>query len=310
MPNQNDKILPSQVSMRQLRCFLAVARTGSVTKAAEQMNTAQPGVSRTIREFEAEIGYAVFNRTPSGLSLNTAGQVLYRHVSDGLHRIQGGIDGLREDKTNKRVVVYALPNIIRTILPRAVAKFKKRNPDVDVIILSIGLVSLPDLLRRGSVDFGFGRLQSVTKLQGLKFEHLFSEPLVWFVGNDHPLLKRQSVTIGDLAQFEVILPAKDTIIRNEINQYLASRGAGEFPNTIETISFEFSRNYLQNTDAVVLMPLGTMRQELEAGAVQILPIEREPLMGSVGITTAAEYDLSPLAQDLVDLIREDVSETS
>jgi len=296
----------ARVRMRHLRCFLAVARTGSVTRAAEEMKTVQPSISRTIREFEEEIGYPVFDRTPSGLELNAAGQLLYRHVSDGMHRIVSGIEATRNRETGEQVIVYALPNVIRTIMPETIARFKELRPDVDISIPSISSINMPELLRRGEIDFAFGRLQSVERMKGLEFEPLFSEPLVWCVRKGHPLGSRRSVSVSDLSDYNVVLPIRNTIIRQEIDQYLASKGIMRFPNLIETISFEFGRAYMQISDAIVLMPRGAMISELKSGSVVGLPTGDDQLMGAVGITTASEYKPSAPSALLMELIREQV----
>ena len=145
-------------------------------------------------------------------------------------------------------------------------------------------------------------------MEGMHFEHLFSEPLCFFVREGHPLAGSKSLTIQDIDRHEVILPNVETIIREEIDRFIIAEGISRFSNLIETISFEFSRAYLAQSDAIVCQPLGAMRRELRDGSVVRLDFARGELEGSVGITTPAGRQLSAPAQLLIESIREEVRE--
>ncbi len=151
-----------------------------------------------------------------------------------------------------------------------------------------------------------GHALNTSEPQSVTFEHLYCEPLVWFVRAGHPLAGKPTVAIQDLRDYQIVLPIRGTIIREEIDHYLVSMDAVNFPNVIETISFEFARSYLFGSDAVVTAPLGTMRHELEADKAVALDLGREQLTGSVGITSRSGTDLSPSAQLLIEMIRQEL----
>lgn len=169
----------NRIRMRHLRCFLAVARAGSVTRAAEDLGTVQPSVSRSIRELEEEVGAPLFDRTRAGLQLNAAGQVLHAHVSNGLTQVDRGLDALESRLLNRRLVVLAMPNAVRGIMPRAVRRFKQASPDVELEIETVTGSSFAERMARGDVDFAIGRLNDVGKMEGLNYEPLYDEPLVF-----------------------------------------------------------------------------------------------------------------------------------
>ncbi len=75
------------IEMRQLEFFLQVADCKSATKAAEALQTAQPNVSRTIRELEQLVGNRLFERSSEGVSLTPAGQALPTYVRPGMTQI-------------------------------------------------------------------------------------------------------------------------------------------------------------------------------------------------------------------------------
>lgn len=300
----------SRIRMRHLRCFHTVANLGSVTRAAEALGTVQPSVSRSIRELEEEIGTVLFVRSASGLAMNDAGRTFLAYVANGLGQIDRGVEALRGKMTNQRVLAYVLPNVVRMIMPGAMRRFKALYPDIDVTFLATTGGGLQQYLREGRVDFGFGRLLAAEHMTGMNFEHLFNEPLVFFVRAGHPLDGCRDLSLHDIDRFEVVLPIRPTIIRSEIDRFIIAQGLNRFTNLIETISFEFSRTYMMSTDAVVCHPLGAMRRELEVGQVVPLDIGRDEMIGAVGITTPAERTLSASAQLLVQMIRDEVKEQS
>jgi len=296
----------NRIRMRHLRCFLSVANLGSVTRAAEAMGTVQPAVSRSIRELEEELGSPLFDRTSAGLALNDVGNTLFSYVSNGIGQIDRGLEALQGQTAVQQVVAYILPNVVRVVMPGAVRRFKTLYPSVDLRFIATTGGGLQQYLRAGQVDFGFGRLLAVEHMQGMNFEHLFSEPLVFFVRAGHPLAGRADLTIRDIDRYPVVIPIPGTIIRDELDRFLISQGVSRFGNMIETISFEFARSYLAMSDAVVCQPLGAMRRELSEGAVECLDFARGAMDGAVGLTTPAGQAVSAPAQLLMQMIREEV----
>lgn len=296
----------NRVRMRHLRCFLSVAQLGSVTRAAEAIGTVQPAVSRSIRELEEELGCSLFDRTATGLTLNAAGRTLFAYVSNGLGQVDRGLEAMQGHMPAQQVVAYVLPNVVRMVMPGAMHRFKTLYPGIDVTFLAAAGGGLQENLRSGRLDFGFGRLLAAEHMEGMNFQHLFSEPLVFFVRAGHPLAGATGLTIHDIDRYQVILPIPGTIIRAELDRFIISKGLSRFASVIETISFEFSRTYLGISDAVVCQPLGAMRRELAEGLVERLDFGGGALMGAVGLTTPAGQTVSAPAQLLMQMIREEV----
>lgn len=299
--------MASQINMRHLTCFRAVARLGSVTRAAEELGTVQPSVSRSIKELEDILGVGLFERSSAGLALTDAGRTFMAFVFNGLGQIERGVEALRGQMTGDRVTAYVLPNVVRMIMPGAVVRFKELYPDIDITFRSATGGGLQEFLRSGEVDFGFGRLLAAENMEGLSFEHLFSEPLQFFARSGHPLVGRRDLTVQDLDAFPVVLPTRNTIIRDEIDRFLIGQGVTRFSNLIETIAFEFSRNFMLGSDAVVCHPLGAMRRELAEGRVKLLDLAGDAMVGSVGITTPVGQPPSAAAQLLIEMIRQEVA---
>lgn len=300
-------MMNNRIRMRHLRCFLALVKHRSVTKVAKELNTVQPSVSRTLKELEQELGMAVFQRTSHGLTLTPAGETLHGYVKNGMMQIDQGLGILAGEHHEQKVTLCALPNVVRILMPNVIAKFKEYYPEIDIRLNTTTTPLMMDGLRSGHLDFVVGRLMSPHLFKDLSFEHLYHEPLVFACRRDHPLAEKKAITIQDINHYEVIVPNPDTIIRTELDRFILSKGLPRFDNMIETISFEFSRNYIKISDAILCLPKGAIRQELDLGNVTLLDLFSQELMGSVGLTTLAEKNLTNPASLMRDMIRSEVS---
>ncbi len=295
----------ARLRMRHLRCFQALARHSSVSAAAEHMNSSQPALSRALAELEAIIGQPLFLRTGRGLSLTEAGESLRRHVDSAMSQLEAGTRSAAGLSPVPVVSVGMLPNVARTLAVAAASRFKAAAPQADLRLYWAGVPELVARLHRSEIDFLLGRLLALDYMPGVRFEHLYFEPLIFVVGRDHPFAAQpDAVTLDDIRAELVVVPMPDTIIRRELDKFTTARGLGAFPNKIETVSFEFTRSFLAGNRAVACVPLGAVRQEIADGRVVRLSLTGEELMGSVGITHASDRKLSPEAQLFVEHVRE------
>ena len=294
----------NRLRMRHIRCFLAVAKAGSITAATTTMNTSQPALSRSLAEVEDIIGQPLFTRTGRGLVLTDAGQTLYRHLDTAVAQIETGTLAASGAAPQPRVSVGMLPNVARTLAVDAAASFKADHPGVDLNLHWAGVPELISRLHRKEIDFILGRLLSLEHMDGVSFEHLFTEPIIFVASADHPLASDPAtVELADILTEMIIVPMSNTIIRREMDKFLTARGIDTFPNKIETVSFEFTRSYLKKYGGIACIPLGAVRSELEDKTLIRLGLQGQELVSSVGITYAAGHPLSADAQRLADHVR-------
>lgn len=292
-----------RIRFRHLRCFLAVAQHGSATKAAGELNTSQPALSRSLRELEQEIGQPLFVRTGSGLALTPAGENYRQSVSAAMAQIERGTHQAKGAHLAQSVSIGMLPNVTRTLIPEATARFKKASPEIKVALHWHNVKTLIETLRKGETDMIVGRLLSLEHMAGMSFEHLFDEPLIFTVSAQHPLARQADPSLSQINNYTVLTPLAGTIIRNELNKFLVARGFVDFDDSIETVSFEFARAYLAGNDAVACVPLSAVSNELATGKLVKLPIWGEELNSSVGITKLSEKQLSKPAMRFAATIR-------
>jgi DNA-binding transcriptional LysR family regulator len=120
-------------SSNALFVFEAAARSGSFTRAADELNVTQPAVSRMLSRFESHLGLRLFERGGRGAVLTPEGEVLYRRVADGFRSIEAGLREVEQLRAGKETVTISVSSAFTThwLMPR-MDRFQRRFPAVDL----------------------------------------------------------------------------------------------------------------------------------------------------------------------------------
>lgn len=120
-------------SSNALFVFEAAARSGSFTRAADELNVTQPAVSRMLSRFENHLGLRLFERGGKGAVLTPEGEVLYRRVADGFRSIEAGLREVEQLRGGKETVTISVSSAFTThwLMPR-MDRFQRRFPAVDL----------------------------------------------------------------------------------------------------------------------------------------------------------------------------------
>jgi DNA-binding transcriptional LysR family regulator len=193
----------AEMTLAGLKVVREVADRGSFTAAADSLGYTQSAVSRQVAAVEAAAGAPLFRRAPRGVRLTEAGDVLLRHAD----RILDQVDAARRELAGSgagakgRLRVGAFPTAVAALLPRSVAAFRSRHGRTEV---SLREGTTPAQLRRvasGSIDLAVvGALPNQPlDHRGVALEPLLEDPLLLAVGRRHPLARRRTVNVDDLA---------------------------------------------------------------------------------------------------------------
>jgi len=125
------------VTLRQLRAFVALAHTASFTDAATRLHVTQSALSGLIKELEQTLGVQVVNRSTRRVSLSEVGREFYPLVARLLQDLDGALDTISDLKELKRGLVrFAAPQLMSaSVLPEVIAGFSKECPDIEVRLL-------------------------------------------------------------------------------------------------------------------------------------------------------------------------------
>ncbi len=190
------------MELRHLEYFLAVADNQGFTAAAKRLHVVQSGVSATIRALERELGAELFVRGPSGVALSPAGEALRPHARSTLDAARAAKDAVGAARGSVRgtVTLGTLTSISVIDVPTVLAELHARHPDVVVHLraASAGSAGLAAQLRDGDLDVAFLVFTGGPPAD-LRTRLVASVPLLLVVPAEHPLARRKTVSLADLA---------------------------------------------------------------------------------------------------------------
>ncbi len=299
-------MIDPRIKFRHLQGFLEIARQGSIVRAAETLHVSQPAVSKTLKELEEALGARLFDRSRKGVRLTRFGEIFMRHATASVMALHQGIDSVSraQSRGGHTVSAGALPNVAARLMPRALNLFKQSALETVVRVSTGSNASLLEELRRGDLELVVARQVEPDQMTGLAFEHIYSEPMTLVVRAGHPLSGVEPFDPATLSRYPASLPPQGTVIRKEVDRFLITHGIRLPADLVETISVTFGRAYALASDAVWAVPRGAIDGDIAAGTLVELPIDRSVMMGSIGITTRSDIAPSPLAELLMNTIRE------
>jgi len=220
------------MELRHLRYFVAVAEEGSLTLAAERrLHTAQPSLSRQIRDLEREVGVPLLRRTPRGVELTDAGTVFLDYARLALAQADSARDAARRaGKAPKgSFAIGFLTGQEMIWLPEVMRIVRDTLPDADVAVSSMTSPALADALARGKLDVAFMRREA--SAPDLVYRVVGSEPLVVVLPGEHPLAAQPAIRPQALVDetFIGVSPVAP-VLRRVIDDYLTSSGIAMTPD--------------------------------------------------------------------------------
>jgi LysR family hca operon transcriptional activator len=246
-----------QMELRHLKYFIAVAEEGSMTVAAERrLHTAQPSLSRQMRDLEVELTCDLMVRGKRGIELTAAGRVFLDHARVVLKQVEAAVEATRRAAFPAKAsfVLGFLTGYEFEWLAAVMRILSAELPSTEVIFRSMSSPELAEGLMRGKVDLAFLRREKSS--HGIVFTQLKEEPLIVLMPADHQLTKRQAIRPQDLAKESIVGVPRETspALRAVTDAYGKKIGIDLTPeHLVDNLSMAMS--IVASTRGVALMPL-------------------------------------------------------
>ena len=291
------------MDLRHLRYFIAIAEEGSLTVAAgKRLHTAQPSLSRQMRDLEAELGCKLMLRSVKGIELTPAGRVFLDHARMVLSQAETAIAAARRAAAPAKAI-FALGFLTGhefQWLAAVMRIMRDALPNTEVVIHSLSSPELAEGLARGKIDLAF--LRHERNARGIVFTRLIEEPLIVLMRAEHRLTVRQAITPEDIAGEQLVgVPQdKSPVLRAVTDAYGVTLGIDLTPDyLVDNLSMAMS--LVASTGGIALMPLY---------ALNLLPpsVVSRPLAGVAPVIELSlgyhEANQSPLLKEIVSRIGE------
>ncbi len=187
----------ANITLAQLRAFVAVADSGAFTKAAGALHMTQSGVSHAIASLESELGVSLIERDRSGVRPTEVGRRVLIHAQEvlgGMERIGWEVTGVRELETG-RLTIGSFPSAASRLLPALMGSFRNRYPGIEVVLVEGTDQKVHERIRSRRVDVGFVTLPA----KGLETVPIAEDAMLAVVPAGHALANKEKVGVDELA---------------------------------------------------------------------------------------------------------------
>src|SRR6266566_6175118 len=243
------------MELRHLRYFIAVAEAGSLTVAAEKkLHTAQPSLSRQIRDLEYEVGVQLMNRSVHGIELTAAGRAFLDHARLALTQAEAAAEAARRAAQPAKPI-FAIGFLTRQEvdwLPRATSILRDELLNIEIRVSSDHSTTLADDLQRGKLDMAFLRVEQ--QKPDLAYKLVAKEPIVVILPSDHPLAEHKAINPHDLVGETFIgVSSMPRVLRGVVGDYLKRSGIEIVPH-LEIDNYAMAISLVASTRGVALLP--------------------------------------------------------
>jgi molybdate transport repressor ModE-like protein len=283
-----------------LELLLAVARLGSLGRAARELGITQPAASSRIRSMERQLGVALVDRSPRGSRLTDAGALVTdwaRRIVEAAEAFDAGAQALR-DRRDSRLRVAASMTIAEYLLPGWLLALRAARPDTAVSLLAGNSTVVAERLLADEADLGF--VEGPTVPAGLDAAVIAHDHLIVVTAPGHPWARRRKpVEAAELAATPLILREKGSGTRQVLEGALGSlaRPLIELSSTTAVKS-----SALSGAGPAVLSELA-LGEELSARRLVPIPVHGVRLRRSLRAVWPTGHRPTGPARDLLGLTR-------
>jgi len=281
------------MELRHLRYFIAVAEEGSLTLAAEKrLHTAQPSLSRQIRDLEYEVGVELMSRSVHGIELTPAGKVFLDQARLALAQVDATVEAARRAAEPKRTT-FAIgfqTGHEMNWLPRAMHVLRDELNNIQVTISSDYSPDLAEALVRGRLDVAFLRTEPNFDLC---YEVVDQEPLIVLMPSDHRLTSLEAIHPREfVGEIFIAGSNKAGVLRVVTEEYLRRCGLDiKLDHGVDNMAMAMS--LVASTRGLALMP--AYAKNLMPWSVVSRPLEGEPPTIDVAVGYS-KANTSPILQ--------------
>jgi DNA-binding transcriptional LysR family regulator len=292
------------MELRHLRYFVAVAREGHITRAAERLRMQQPPLSQQIQALEREVEATLFVRHPRGVTLTDAGRAFLADAEQILGDVEHAKIRARRTargETGRIAVGFTTSAPFHPLVARAMREFRDKRPDVSFMLEESSSADMVSGLRDGRLDVAFIR-SGLVDPEGITVHALLQEDTAVAFPARHPLAKRPALALKELAEETFILYRRpdgrglyDVIIAACSEAGFSPHVGQEAPRIVSTL------NLVAAGLGITIVPASLSRLPLEG--VVYRPLKGKPAL-KVPLNLACRRDeRSAATLAFIDLVR-------
>src|SRR5690348_14994697 len=258
------------MDISQLEVFLAVAREGGFSRAADKLYRTQSAVSQAVRKLEAEIGEPLFDRSSREGLLTDAGHVLQEYAERLLNLRENAREALTElRELQKGKLVVGANEFTALYLLRVLGEFRKLHPAIRIVVLRSLGSQLPDDVRRHKSEFGV--LTYDPQDQELASVVVYSDELIFVVPPHHPLARESKISIRQLGAESFVAHIVSSPYREKVIQAFEKHRT-PLHMGVELPTLQAIKRFVAMGNGVAFLPEISVEDEIARGDLVRIPV--------------------------------------
>jgi LysR family transcriptional regulator of abg operon len=269
-----------------------------VRQAAFALHLSQSSVSKSIQQLEHELGVELLRRSAHGVAPTEAGKVLLarakaveaelRHARNDLQAIRGASIG--------EIRLAASPTVAMGLLPRTVAAFQQRRPQVSFYIQEGVYPDILPAVRMGEIDLAICLVPSRPREENLEFASLIKDRVVPAVRAGHPLAGAACLHLADLVDLNWVIYRRGRTGLDVFEQAFIANGLKPPHSTIECTSFACALSLVENGDYVTLVPTQIFSGHRRPLPIAPLALDAPMQPWQLAVISRASHELSAVCR--------------
>ena len=287
-----------RLKLQDLNVLMTVVQAGSMRKAATQLHTTQPSISRSIAELEAAVGVRLLDRNPDGVLPTQYGRALLEGavaIFDNLRQTTKSIEHLADPAVGE-VRITSGYHLAPTFVSTVVERISRKHPRIVFHLMGAETTaSMHRQLHERATDLVVGRDWNVHSDPRLNYECLFHDTYYVVASRSHPWAHRRKIELKELEGQLWVLPAEQTPPGADILAAFRANGLDYPPVTISAILPEVRARFLATGRFLTIFPTSLLTTSPIRSEIKVLPVKFE-FRTPVGIVTLKNRTLSPVAK--------------
>lgn len=294
------------LDLRLLGYFFRTAQTGNITRAAAELNVAQPTLSKALKLLEDQVGTPLLERHAHGITLTPIGARLAEHAAVVVAQVRDAAAEMAQLQTGQggNVHIGAGPSWVRRMLPEAITRVVAQRPSLMVEVHTGFDESLLGMLAKGALDFVVAERPLGGESGNLEFHFLTSDDLIVVGRASHPLAGRDRVPAIDALSSAWALPPRDTLARRKLDGRAISLGHTPPQANVVSTSLSFLLTHAGQADTLIY----TTRSHLltpEGGNLVEIDVPELVTNRQAGLIFRSPGLLTPAARVIADALIEE-----
>jgi DNA-binding transcriptional LysR family regulator len=286
------------MTVRHLKIFVKVYQLQSITHAAQELQMAQPAVTRAVKELEQYYGVLLFDRVGRGLAITESGRELYAYALHVVELFDTMEKSMRNWDSFGVLRIGSSVTIGTFLLPALVDEFKALRPGIRLQVLVSNGRNLQKALLDNELDFAL--IEEDIGETEFHTEPFAQDHLVLITPQGHPLLGRKQVLLQDLVAYDLLLREQGSASRSFVDSVFAVHELPTHP-LWESVSTQALVRAVHAGIGISLLPERMVREDVRTGFVAACPLADEGLERRYDLVWHKNKYLTVAARDFIGL---------